>query len=405
MKILSISLNWWILLFLLLGTGGHEFTQTLFANQSSDRPSAVLDRDQPKYLTDRNFRRALTQPFSASWSNVGMRAIIQGIQSTQNVSIILDRRIDPALKLTIDIQNQTLESGLKKIASEAHAKMGIVGSTIYIGPDRAVSNLMTLLELKQDELQDLAHTQPDLKSRVLFLTPKKTFYYQDLETPTEVLKQIAAAYQITLTNPKLIPHDLWANGSLSAVNANQGLSLILIQLGLTYQWEKQGKQIRLEPVPATVTIEKTYQSGKNTVAAVVSQLKKAFPGVSVVPTGKTITVQASHGVHEKIDLLLNPARVIRTPKPVKKETVPVLRRKFTLRVKQVPVIAIMQKLEQSGIEFDYDESQLTDAGIDLNQLIDLTVKEAKAREFFNALFESLGLSYQIKGTKVILTPQ
>ena len=405
MKKLRNSLNWSNLLFLLLILDGHQSLTTLSARQNADQQLAVLDRDPPKYLTDRNFRRALTQPFTASWSNVGIRAILQRIQSTQNISIILDRRIDPSLKLTIDIQNLSLEAGLKKIASESHANMGVVGNNIYIGPPQAVSNLMTLLELKQEDLQNLTDSQASLKSRVLFLSRKKTFHYQDLETPAEILKQITDAYQITLSDPKRIPHDLWANGSLTAVNANQALSLILIQFGFTYQWGQQGRQIQLEPVPDIVTMKKTYLPRKSSVAALVTQLEQAFPELTVVPSGKTVTVQASHELHEKIKQLLNPTRTSRNSKPAKVDTVPIQRRKFTLRVKQVPLIAIMKKLEQSGITFEYNASQFTTAGIDLNKLIDVTVKDAKPPEFFDALFNPLNLNYQIQGTKVILTPQ
>ncbi|QDT42280.1 hypothetical protein Pan241w_23630 [Gimesia alba] len=405
MKISRNSLNWWIPLFLLLMTGGNESRLARAANQNSDHQLAVLDRDPPKYLTDRNFRRVLVQPFSASWSNVGIRAILQRIQSTQNISIILDRRIDPSLKLTIDTQNLSLEAGLEKIASEAHAQIGIVGSNIYIGPAQAVANLMTLLELKQEELQNLSASRASLKSRVLFLSRKKTFHYQDLETPAEILKQITDAYQLTLTDPKQIPHDLWANGSLTAVNANQALSLVLIQLGFTFQWEQQGRQIQLEPVPEIVTIKKTYQPRKGSVSALITQLKQAFPDLTVVPSGKSITIQASIEVHEKIEQLLNPTKTLRSPKPVNADAVPIQRRKFTLRVKQVPLLAIMNKLEQSGIEFDYNASQLKSAGIDLNKLIDVTVKDAKPPEFFDALFSPLNLDYQIQGTKVILTPK
>lgn len=376
-----------------------------FANPLTDRPLAVLDRDSPKYLTDRNFRRALSQPFSASWSNVGIRAILERIQSTQNISVILDRRIDPSLKLTIDVQNLPLEKGLEKIASQAHAEMGIVGSNIFIGPPQVVSNLLTLLELKQEALRDLADSQPNLKSRVLILSRKKTFHYQDLDTPAQILQQITKAYRLTLSKQKQIPHDLWANGSLTAVDANQALSLVLIQLGFTYQWEKQGTQIQLEPVPATVTIEKKYQPRRNSVALFVEQLKKTFPGITVKPEGNSINVQASFKVHEKIEQLLNPPKMPRSAGPTKVDTVPIQRRKFTLRVKQVPVLAIMKKLQQSGIEFDYNASQLTDAGIDLNKRIDISVQEAKSLEFFDALFNTLDLDFQIQGTKVILTPK
>lgn len=91
--------------------------------------------------------------------------------------------------------------------------------------------------------------------------------------------------------------------------------------------------------------------------------------------------------------------------PQKIDAVPIQRRKFTLRVKRVPLLAIMKKLEQSGIEFDYDNSQLVDAGIDLNQQIDISVKDANAREFFDTLFASLKLNYQIQRTRVTLSPK
>jgi len=403
---LQPHLNRWFLAHLLLVSSAIGMTQSVSADQSSENQSAVLDRENPTYLTDRNFRRVLSQPFSASWSNVGIRSIVQRISSTQKISIILDRRIDPSLKLKLDIQNVSLEEGLNNLASLAHAKTAIVGSNIYIGPEKPVSKLKTLLELKTEELAELLQSSPaNLKSRVLLLNRKRTFHYQDLDQPIEILRQITDAYQITIPNKTRIPHDLWSHGSLVAVNANEGLSLILIQFNFTYRWEEQGTQIQIMPIPDSVTIERTYTPRGTSVASVTNRLKTAFPALTVASSGKTITISASTELHEKIEQFLNPRTNSRNTMPQKIDAVPIQRRKFTLRVKRVPLLAIMKKLEQSGIEFDYDNSQLVDAGIDLNQQIDISVKDANAREFFDTLFASLKLNYQIQRTRVTLSPK
>jgi len=404
-KILLYRLNWWILVNLLFVSSEMGMTQSVSAAQISENQSAVLNRDIPKYLTDRNFRRRLSQPFSASWSNVGIRSIIQRVSSTQNISIILDRRIDPSFKLKLDIQNLTLEEGLQKLASLAHAKSAIIGSTIYIGPKKIVSKLETLLELKKEELFELANSHTDLKSRAIFLNQRKSFHYQDLDQPADILNKIADVFQITIKSRKLISHDLWASGTLSSVNANEALSLILIQFNLTYHWEKQGTQIQLVPIPDSVTIEKTYSPGGKSVVSVINRLKKTFPELTMITSGKSITISASKEHHEKIEQLLNPRTNSRITMPQKVDSVPIQRRKFTLRVKKTPLNAIMKKLEQSGIEFDYVESQLVNAGIDLSKQINISVKEAKAREFFDSLFGTFNLNYKIKGTKVTLTPK
>lgn len=405
MKISRYQLNWWFLFFLILTSSGIGTIRSTIAAQVSENPLVSLNRDAPTYLTNRNFRRALTQPFSASWSNVEIRAIVQRIRSTQKISIILDRRIDPSLKLKLDIQNLTREQGLKNLASNAHAKTVIVGSNIYIGPEKAVSNLKTLLELKKQELFELAQSHPKLKPRMLSLSRRKTFHYQDLDQPSEILKQITDAYQITAKNQELIPHDLWAHSTFSSVNANEALSLLLIQLNLTYQWNEKGTQIELIPIPDSVTIKRTYTPRGKLVADVINQLKARFPGIIVVQTGKTLSISTSAEVHKEIETLFNPKTASNRTKLQKPVTIPIQRRKFTLRVKKVPILAVMKKLEQSGIEFEYDDTKLAGAGIDLRQRVDITVEEANAQTFFDALFSTLNLSYKIEGTKIVLTPK
>lgn len=376
-----------------------------YADQDSGESPVLLNREIPRYLTERNFRQALTKPLSASWSNVGIREIIQRIGETHNISIILDRQIDPSLKLKIDLQNQTLEQGLAQIAELVQARTIIVGSNIFIGPAAEVSKLKTLLQLKSDALHELADSQKALKSRVIQLSRNQTFHFQDLDTPAEILQNITNAYQIKIDNEQLVPHDLWSNFSMVSVNATESLSLILIQFDLTYEWVGEAASIRLTAVPDKVQIKRTYPLRGKSIDAVTAQIKDQFPDLELTSSGKLLSVLAAMDVHEQIEQLLNPQKTVRPIRAGVGETVPLNRRKFTLRVKKVPVLAIMQKLEQSGIEFEYDKQELAKADINLLQLIDVAVVDADAREFFDALFSDFKLDYKMQGVKITLTPQ
>ncbi|MCA9019747.1 MAG: hypothetical protein KDA74_06375, partial [Planctomycetaceae bacterium] len=256
-----------------------------------------------------------------------------------------------------------------------------------------------------DKLQELADSQKELKSRVLQLSRNQTFHFQDLDTPAEILKHISEACQLTIDNQQLVPHDLWSNFSLVSVNANESLSLILIQFDLTYDWAGEANSIRLTAIPDKVQIKKTYPLRGKSFESVIRQLKEQFPDLELTSSGKLLSVQATMDVHEQIEQLLNPQKGAKPVRPGAGETVPLSRRKFTLRVKKVPVLAIMQKLEQSGIEFEYDKQELAKAGIDLLKPIDVAVVDADATEFCDALFSSYKLDYEIQGVKITLAPQ
>ena len=331
--------------------------------------------------------------------------ILERIEKTQQISLILDRRIDPSTTLKIDLQNQSVEAGLDEIASELHARAIVVGSNIYLGPDQAMGTFKTLLAQKQQELLALSDNQPGMKTRAIQLSRNKSFYYQDLDTPADLLNQITDSYQITISNPERIPHDLWSHGSLMAVNANEALLLVLNQLELTFLWEKQGTAIRLLPVPDHVTVQKTYSPQRRSLTETIEHLKEMFPTATINREGRMLLVDASADLQEKIEAELNPSRrPVRKMKTPQIDVLPIRRRKFTLRVQKVPVLAVMQKLEQSGIEFEYQPEQLKQAGVDLTRRIDISVQNANANEFFDVLFGPLNLSYKIEGLKVTLTP-
>ena len=209
---------------------------------ADDRASAVL-------FTGPKYRQALAQPLSGSWTNIELRSLLNEVAAERHISILLDRRLNPSVELPIDISNVPLQIGLTTIARRANGDIAILENCVFSGPRSATKSLRTLIELRSIELQSNPGTIS--KKRRLELLERRTFAWNDLDSPREILDQITEPTGLTISNAELVPHDLWAAATLPGFTLPEALSVILIQFELTFRWINGGDTIELIPVPET----------------------------------------------------------------------------------------------------------------------------------------------------------
>ena len=359
---------------------------------ADDRASAVL-------LTGPKYRQALAQPLSGSWTNIELRSLLNEVAAERHISILLDRRLNPSVELPIDISNVPLQIGLTTIARRANGDIAILENCVFSGPRSATKSLRTLIELRSIELQSNPGTIS--KKRRSELMERRTFAWIDLDTPREILDQITQPSGLTISNAELVPHDLWAAATLPAFTLPEALSVFLIQFDLTFRWINGGDSIELIPVPETVTLERKHRS-KRKPADAISAIRQRFPKVDIDQSTAEIVVRGTVEEHEAIANLLRgtangPVR-IETPDPIRN-------RKFLLKAERTPVSAVMRKLEESAISFDYDATELKAAGIDLEKQVSIDVKNVSAADFFKALFDPIGADFEIDELTVRLKPK
>lgn len=361
-----------------------------------------LNRPVPDLQVGPAFRKALAGRISATWQNVELRTILRRISSDQEVAILLDRRIDPNQKPHVQWNNTPLLIGLEQLAASISVGVSVVGNTIYIGPAESAAKLRTLVVLRSAEVFGDASEVPS--GRQFKLADRRSLHWNDLDTPAELLQQIATRYELKIDGAEQIPHDLWAGWTVPMADATEALSLVLVQFDLTFAWGQAGQGIRLVPTPEHVDIERSYTPRGMTPQLAATRWAESISGLRAVPGDKEVLVRGTVEQHEAVEALLRPGRRT-TVKPVANDVPPLERREFTLKVQAVPVSAIMQKLAESGIEFEYDAAVLKAAGVDLNQRIDLDVKQARADEFLRAMFGPLGVRFSYEKLTVTLTPQ
>lgn len=354
----------------------------------------------PDLLTGPRFHQELNQVTTGSWENVELRTLLDKLSSQRRVAILLDRRIDPTVKIPVDLVDHSLKDSLQEIAQRVGADVSVPENVVYVGPSSAASVLRTVIELRTSELA--ASTIPE--RRRTELRRRHTVTWQDLDSPADILKQITDHYHLTIQHPEFVPHDLWGGCWLPEATAAEALSLVLIQFDLTFAWQNGGQGIELVPLPQQVTVARRSRPKGRSMVDVQKLVGELLPEVNARVDGSDLVVQGTVEQHEAVAALFSQSGSKPPPKPPKLGGLK--QRVFAeIKFKRVPVRAVMKKLEESGVTFSYDAAKLEAAGIDLDQPIDLEVDKATADEFFQALFTPLKLSFEIDNLTVKLNPK
>lgn len=362
------------------------------------------EQTPPEYSTGGRFEAALDQSLQATWKNVGLRRMLERLSEAKGVAVLLDGRVDPTKPMDFDVDGDPLRSVFNRIAGKRGARVSFVteANTVYIGPAAATERLRTLIALRAEEAGDAANGLSS--SRRSQLADRKSIRWDDLETPAGVLKQIADRWRLEIVGLERVPHDLWAGATLPDVTSWAALTLVLNPFDLTFEWTEGGDAVRIVAVPNVVAIKRSHRPPRGRNARDVAKLwKNEFAGVAAVVERGRVVVTGTVEQHEAIEGTLHPGALRRDV--VASETddvVPLSRRKFTIRFRNAPARAVIEKLKQSDVEFEYDANAFEDAGVDFEKRISADLKDATAEKLLDAIFDPLGVEYEIDGAAVRL---
>jgi hypothetical protein len=289
----------------------------------------------------------------------------------------------------------SLAGAIASLAADIEAATAVVGDTFIIGPPESVQNLRTLIALRLDELASLSDVS---QQQIANLRRRETLAWNDLDRPGDLIQSICENAGLRIENPQLIPHDLWARGSIANANAVEQLSIVLMQLDHAFEWSG-GDSIRLVPYPADVAIARQHRPRGMTIAEAEQAAREEFPDLSIEANGRYLAVTGRIEEHERIEELLG----IREPsEDVSPMSVPLARRTFTLTVVNQPVGGVLQALVDQGVPIEFDAQQLTNDGADLSLKIGLQLREVRIEELMEELCEPAGLTFEVDGERVLL---
>lgn len=357
--------------------------------------------DLPVYRSGVEFQAALRQPMTATWSNVNLRSLLQRASEVREVSILIDRRVDPTTTVELKLEGTPFLAGLNQLAEPLACRTSVTSSVVYFGPAATAEWLRTTIDRLDQELTGPDSVIPE--PRQIELCGRKTIHWSDLTSPREILTEIAQRYDLRIEDLSLVPHDLWAAGTLPYTSCSEALTCVLLQFDLDFRWAADGRGIQLVPWTPPALLERRYQPrGRRTAVATLRDWQQTWPELPGKVDGNEIVVVGRSEDHERILELQRPER---PGNPAgDPNLVPLRRRQFSLRVENVPILAILRDLEKSGITVEYDAAALRQAQIDLKTLVSVDAKSVSAEEFLKLVLTPIPVRFTINDRLITIEP-
>ncbi|HEX3999815.1 MAG TPA: hypothetical protein VHX65_14790 [Pirellulales bacterium] len=367
---------------------------------TATRPTPVRGNEHPaNWLTGETLCAQLDQKVSITWSSrsgVPLRQALMHLAQSQQVAILLDRRVDPDQKIEFTSDDRTLDATLKLIAAKLSIGVGQVGSVIYFGPELTAHKIRTLAALRYEDVRRLP---VDARSNFTRLRPWK---WDDLAMPRDLLGQLSKQCGIQIQGTDQIPHDLWGAADLPPMNFCDRLTLVAAQFDLTFSLDPAGHSVRLEPIPSSVEISHDYalsstiEGGPRAFAA---KMSKSLAGAKVVYSAGKLTVRGSAEDQDFVRTLLAGGRA-------KQTTVTKGEKRYTLPVASMAVGDLIRALgHRLKLDVQVDDAAIQAAGLSLNTEVKVNVNNATEDELLHDVLDPAGLTFDRKAGGITVRPK
>lgn len=282
------------------------------------------------------------------WQRVPLRDALARLHSLFDDTVFADRRIDPDMRVSLDIEAGSAEEVVAALAAGRDLGVTRLGALVYLGPSGAADQLRAISGARSQEVGRLP-----AESRAS-LTQKQPTNWPRLEEPRHLIASIVERRGWRVANADAIPHDLWSSGELPELTLAEQLTVLLVGFDLTFKLQPNDRSIEIVPLKGIIKTPSANETSK----------RAATPA--------------------------NSARAKKDGKQV-----------YTLRVKEQPVGAILKELaKRLHWAIQIDEESIRAAGKSLDTRVSFSVENVDQEHLLEALLRPAGLDYRLVDERV-----
>lgn len=342
------------------------------------------------WLEDRDVAAAMAQEVSVTWSGVPLRDALRRFAGTHRMAVVLDRRVDPGQPITAALSDVSFEDALERLTRTRKLGFAVLGSAIYVGPPQAAVRLRTVAALRRQEANVLPKPR---RSAVLDCAE---WEWGDFSEPAELLVQLARESGMRLEGIDRVPHDLWAGTILPPLTLIDRLTLVANQFDLTFEFSADGGTLRLVPVAENPTIERRYAGGPDPRGR-ARRFQTLLPDAQIEIENGRLLVRGRIEDHERLAAANRSHPSARKPAAGKEV--------YQLKLENVPVGKVIEELgRRLNLTVRIHEEDINAAGLSLEKLVTVRVKDATIDELLEAVLTPAGLVFRRDGSQVDVKP-
>ncbi len=324
-----------------------------------------------------DLRKVLDSEVGLQWGQVPLRDGLTDLCRGQPFAIMLDRRIDPDVRVDFVAQGERLEVTLARLSSQQKLDFTTIGPVIYLGPTKTARSLATVAALRRADVANGGAATGKL-------AVAKLVRWEELSSPRELVEQTAAEYGFKVVNSDAIPHDLWPAGSWPAISAVDRLTLFLAGFDLTFEL-KEGT-IHVVPLPQGEMTMMALHPLRGDAEKAIAAINKMFPGAKAARQGNQLAVKAPFEVQEKVDRLMRGEQIrnIKTGPP---------QTRYSLKVDAQPAGAVVKTLASA---LKKELKFAPELRAKLERQVSFEVKDVTVDELLAKTLAPAGLRYELR---------
>jgi hypothetical protein len=284
----------------------------------------------------------------ASWTRVPLRAWVARVSSLAGRPVILDRRIDPDIAVTLTARGEPLRDVLARVAATAGGTVDELESTVRIVPASASGKARLA-----DEDRRLRLAKASASARRI-LTSTATWSWPTAARPRDLLETLASEHGLDVRGLDAVPHDHFPATDLPKLSLAERFDLVLAHFDRRVAWTTAG-----------------------------------------TPSGRVVTIDAE----------ISPAAIAKAGRPAarppeKPSRPAAVKDEFTLRLEAPLDQALMAMAGQLGLEIDIDRESLVARGVALGEIVRADVKNVSREKLFDAILHPIGLAWHLDGKRL-----
>ena len=327
-----------------------------------------------QWRTGRALDEFAKSPISVSWQHAQLRDHLMQFARSQQIAIVLDRRVDPNQLLDITVNNASVEQFLLRIAQASGTKFCRFGDCYYLGPAGSAERLLGIDAILSSGRQ---------QKRSL-LSRSEPLSWPILTTPREVLKRLATENDFEIKDIDRIEHDLMTEVSVPLMRLDMRLALLLSQFDFWFKQSKTEKSISIVDPPNDIKAS-LRMMGYDADKELLQRIRTAAPSCKVTKTKRSITIT---GPTQELEMARNVA--IESFKPKSRS---LDEKRFQLNVKNERGLILTAVAKQLGMEVQVDK----DCQDILTDVVVVEVKDATVEVLLDTILAGTGCEYSLDG--------
>ena len=342
-----------------------------------------------------------------SWSSVNtpLQNQLSDLMNQSEVAVIRDRRLDPRYQISLNATSVSRWEVLKSIAEEVpDSGCCLTEHLACIGPALAVHRIPVLIELREKEINQLQRRmRPEDHRKLVALIDSS---WLELAEPKSILENYARATGVRITNPDLIPHDVWARSDLPRMTFAEAATIVLNQFDLEFRLSDDGRSVSLKTIDPQETFDHRYSPGKKFQASTTELWKRQFPEITVKWSGSVATVNTTLEQHGQLNAALSEL-LNSTEADTKKPAAPNSLRTttFSFRAERATIGDLIAYFRANKVVIevtDEDQAAIKAVFKEIVQLSDIKEKKTGV-EFFPLIFGRHFRKVEVLDDRVVLS--